>query len=195
MTTAVAPIATIRRAASLRSSSVRISILVSASASGNIRSHEKGLADQFGFHGAQRLVVQQPVAALGDHHGIDDEQRDLEIAYGRGDTASTIAAFASMPVLAACTPKSETTASIWAVTRSAGSASAIVTPSEFCAVTAVMALSAIHAVRGERLEVSLDARARAGIAARDCQRDAHRASAIGRADATAPERVRRRWRA
>ena len=68
---------------------------------------------------------------------------------------------------------SDITASICAVTRSADSASKAVTPSVFCAVTAVMALSAVDAVRGKRLEVGLDAGAAARIAAGDCQRRTH----------------------
>ena len=54
-------------------------------------------------------------------------------------TASTIAALASMPVLTASQPMSETTASICGVTRSAGTTWTPATPSVFWAVTAVMA--------------------------------------------------------
>jgi len=55
-------------------------------------------------------------------------------------TVSTIAAVASMPVFAPCTPMSLTMASIWARTSCGERASNIVTPSVFWAVTAVMAL-------------------------------------------------------
>ena len=58
---------------------------------------------------------------------------------------------------------------------------------------------AVHAVRGECLEVGLNACAGAGIAAGDRQRRAHRGLVsvrrCGRPDARAPERDRRRWRA
>ena len=46
---------------------------------------------------------------------------------------------ASMPIFVARGRKSVATASIWAVTIAAGIASIIVTPSVFCAVTAVIA--------------------------------------------------------
>ena len=55
-------------------------------------------------------------------------------------TASTIAAFASMPIFTASAPMSPAIASICAVTRSAGRACHATTPSVFWAVTAVMAL-------------------------------------------------------
>src|SRR4029434_9959598 len=61
-------------------------------------------------------------------------------------TASTIAALASIPVLAACAPMSATTASICAVTRSADTASNMVTPSVFCAGTSGVACA--HGVLG-----------------------------------------------
>src|SRR4051812_43035161 len=55
-------------------------------------------------------------------------------------TASTIAAFASMPIFTASVPRSPITASICAVTRSAGKACHATTPRVFCAVMAVIAL-------------------------------------------------------
>ena len=64
---------------------------------------------------------------------------------------------------------SPATASICAMTRSVETACHVVTPRVFCAVTAVIARRAVDAVRGERLEVGLDAGAAARIAARNCQ--------------------------
>ena len=55
-------------------------------------------------------------------------------------TASTMAAFASMPVFVACRAMSLATASICAVTRSADSATDVVMLTVFCAVMAVIAL-------------------------------------------------------
>ena len=88
-------------------------------------------------------------------------------------TASTMAAVASMPVLTASAPMSPTTASICAVTMSAGTVWIPVTPSVFCAVMAVMADGAVDAVGGERLEVGLDSGAAARVAAGDCQCGTH----------------------
>jgi hypothetical protein len=56
-------------------------------------------------------------------------------------TASTIAALASMPIFVASIVRSPATASICAVTRSAGSASVASIPLVLCAVTAVIALA------------------------------------------------------
>src|SRR6185503_640864 len=138
-TTALAPISTIRRAASSRSWSVRISMLVSASASGILGVTRKASPTNsvFIIANASSSTRRSPLFAI-----ITGSTTSIGMSRSRMDahTASTIAAFGSIPVLAACTPKSETTASICAVTRSAGSAWAIVTPSEFCAVTALMAL-------------------------------------------------------
>ena len=55
------------------------------------RDHER-LRSSSDLHRAERLVVEQTVAALGDHHRIDDEQRDLESSTAAA-TASTMAAF------------------------------------------------------------------------------------------------------
>src|SRR5262245_14521174 len=55
-------------------------------------------------------------------------------------TASTISADASIPVLAASTPMSETTAVIWSATTRGSIASYLLTPSVFCTVTAVTAV-------------------------------------------------------
>ena len=87
---------------------------------------------------------------------------------------------------------SDTTASICAVTRSADTASNIVTPSVFCAVTAVIARRAVDAVRGEGLEVGLDACAGAGIASGDGQRGAHGESQLACAGPSMRRRGRRR---
>jgi hypothetical protein len=54
-------------------------------------------------------------------------------------TASTIVELASMPVLTALQPMSDTTASICSVTKSSGTARTPFTPTVFCAVSAVMA--------------------------------------------------------
>ena len=54
-------------------------------------------------------------------------------------TASTIAAFASMPVLTAATGMSTATVSICSATIAGSSATQLVTATEFCAVTAVIA--------------------------------------------------------
>ena len=65
-----------------------------------------------------------------------------------------------MPVFVAATGMSVATASICATTIAGSSATQAVTPTEFCAVTAVIARGAVDAVRGERAEVRLDARRR-----------------------------------
>ena len=55
-------------------------------------------------------------------------------------TASTIEAFASIPVFAASTPMSMATARIWSPTSPAETASYPLTPIVFCTVTAVIAV-------------------------------------------------------
>ena len=52
--------------------------------------------------------------------------------------ASITASCETMPILTALTPRSENTASICAVTNSAGTSWMPVTPCVFCAVSAVM---------------------------------------------------------
>src|SRR5688500_499945 len=128
-----------RRAASRRSSSVRIVTPVRASASGTfgVTRNARRKSSDFIAASASSSSSRSPLLAIitGSTTSQGTSRSSTAAA-----TASTIAAFASMPVLAAWAPKSDITASIWAVTRSADSASNERTPSEFCAVTAVMAL-------------------------------------------------------
>ena len=74
-----------------------------------------------------------------------------------------------MPVLPPRTVMSAATASICATTKLGRDAWTPVTPRVFWAVSAVIARGAVDAVRGERLEVGLNAGAAARVAARDCQ--------------------------
>ncbi len=139
MMTVAAPSAMIRRAASRRASSVPIVIPASASASGifGVTRNARRSSSDFIAPTASSSISRSPLFAIitgsTTSHGISRSSTAAA-------TASTMAALASMPVLAACAPMSATTASIWALTRSADSASNARTPSVFCAVTAVMAL-------------------------------------------------------
>jgi hypothetical protein len=65
---------------------------------------------------------------------------------------------ASIPVFTAATSMSLATASIWATTMRGSRATQSEDGDEFWAVTAVMAEVPVHAVRGERAQVGLDAR-------------------------------------
>ena len=65
----------------------------------------------------------------------------IVLALNFAATVSMMAALASMPVLTASAPMSVRTASICSATRCSGIASQSLTPSVFCAVTAVMALA------------------------------------------------------
>jgi hypothetical protein len=66
--------------------------------------------------------------------------RVMPSAWSREATVEMISRLTSMPSLAASTPMSVATASIWAATDSAGMTSTRVTPSVFWAVSAVIAL-------------------------------------------------------
>ena len=89
-------------------------------------------------------------------------------------TASTIAAVASMPVFVACSAMSPATASICAVTRSAGSGRTRGDADRVLRGDGGDGARAVDAERGERLEVGLNAGAAARVAAGDRQRRAHR---------------------
>jgi hypothetical protein len=79
-------------------------------------------------------------------------RRPMPMARHVRATAVMMAAEASMPVLAACTPMSVTTASICAATMSGGISTTPVTRREFCTVTAVTATQPCtpHAVKVRR---------------------------------------------
>ena len=193
MTTAVAPISTMRRAASFLASSDRISILVSVSASGilGVTRNAWLMSSVFIAPSASSSSSRSPLLAI-----MTGSTTSSGISRSRtaAATASTIAALASMPVLAACTPKSETTASICAVTRSAGQRFNHRHPERVlrrhrrdgampytpCAAN-VLRSAWMPAPAPESLPAIVSAIASA--------------SASGRADATSRERVRRRWRA
>ena len=51
---------------------------------GNVRRDHERAGQQFQPHGGQRVVVEEPIAALGDHHRVDDHQRQFEFGDGRG---------------------------------------------------------------------------------------------------------------
>jgi biotin transport system substrate-specific component len=51
----------------------------------NVRRHHERAAQQLGFHGANCLVVNEAIAAFGNHYRVDDEQWNLEILDGCRD--------------------------------------------------------------------------------------------------------------
>ena len=85
-------------------------------------------------------------------------------------TASTIDAFASIPVFAASTPMSDATARTWAATVPGEIASKPWTPSVFWTVTAVMAVIPKTPKAEKVLRIGLDPRSPAGVAAGDRER-------------------------
>ena len=159
MTTARAPSATIRRAASRRSSSVRIAMPGQHLRLGNVRRHDEGL--RAAAPSSSRRALRRRAGGRRSWRPSPDRRRERD-RRGPRPPRRRLRRSRRWP---ACRSSRRarrcrtTTASICAVTRSADSASNVVTPRVFCAVTAVMALSAVHAVRGEGLEVGLDARA------------------------------------
>ena len=110
------------------------------------------------------------IAALGDHHRIDDDAAAGRARAMAAATASTIAAVASMPVLVAWIAMSPATASICAVTRSAGSGSDRGDADGVLRGDRGDRARAVHAERRERLQIGLDAGAAARVAAGDGQR-------------------------
>src|SRR6186997_2445109 len=46
---------------------------------------EKGLTEQLGLETADGLLIDQPVAALRDHHRVNDKEGDVEVLDRRGD--------------------------------------------------------------------------------------------------------------
>ena len=100
MTTLAAPKATRRRAASRRDSASSIRMPVSASASGMFGVTTNACRSSSRLEGLDSVVVDETVAALGNHHRIDDEQCSAR-SLAAAATAATMAALGSMPVLAA----------------------------------------------------------------------------------------------
>ena len=118
--------------------------------------------------------LEQPRAAGGDHHRVDDELRQPAVPRRGRATASTTPAVASMPVLTARTARSSSTASTCATTKSAGTAWTPVTPRGVLRGQRGDGAGAEDPQGGEGLEVGLDAGAAAGVGAGDGQRDARR---------------------
>ena len=167
------PSARIRRAASRMSSTrARSRIPASASASGMFGVTTRARGSSSRLIASHPILVEQPVAALRDHHGIDDDVRQIESRDRGGDRFDDRRGgehadlrrrrrrCRRRPLRSA--PSPDRRARLPAVT-----------PSVFCAVTAVIARRAEDAVRRERLEVGLDAGAAARVAAGNCQCCAH----------------------
>ena len=147
---------------------------VSASASGMFGVTRNAWRQQLRLHRLPtRLIVDQPVAALGDHHRIDDEERHVEIARPPRRPlrrSRRWRACRSWRRRRRCRRRRLRSAR---VTRSADTASNSRDAERVLRGDGGDRARAVHAVRGERLEVGLDAGAGAGIAAGDGQRGAH----------------------
>ena len=107
---------------------------------GDVRGDHAGAREQLETERAHAILVEQALrrsTTPSPDRGPPPAALSSSIAAA---TASTIAAVASMPIFVASMRMSRATASICAVTRSAGNGATAVTPRVFCAVTAVMAL-------------------------------------------------------
>ena len=137
--------------------------------------HEKRLTQQLRLQAAHRLLVDQPVAALGDHHRIDDEERHVEIANRRRDgfDDGRVGQHPGLDGIGADVGHDGLDLRGDEIGRD-----------RFEHRDAECVLCgdggdrgrAVHAVRGECLEVGLNACAGAGIASGDGQRGAHASS-------------------
>ena len=138
ITTARAPISTIRAAASRASSHDAILRSVSTSASGRfgVTTSASGSSSRTSALTASRSSSLWPPFATITGSTTRFSTRCSRIFAA---TVPMIAAFASIPVFTASAPMSLSTASICFATRSGGIASQSVTSRVFCAVTAVIA--------------------------------------------------------
>ena len=105
---------------------------------------------QFRSHRRDRVVLEQPSPPLAIITGSTTTCGSSSSSIA-APTASTIAAFASMPIFTASAPMSPTTASICAVTRSAGSACQRDDPERVLRRHRRDRAGAVDAMRGERL--------------------------------------------
>ena len=138
----------------------------------NIGRHEKRAPQQFRLHRLRHIVDHERVAALGHHHRIDDEQRQLEIAHRRSHRfddrgGCEHAGLHRMNADVRCHRFDLRSDEIGRQGFHHGDAECVLRGDGGDGARAV------HAVRGECLEIGLNARARARIAARDRERGTH----------------------
>ena len=106
---------------------------------GQIRRDHGGPAEQPVPQRGHRVVVDQRIAVLADADRVDDHRHRRSAGEQVGHAVDRVRV-PSMPVLIASTPMSSTTLRNCARTASSGSGQMPCTPSEFCAVTAVITL-------------------------------------------------------
>ena len=128
-----------RRAASRMSATDRDRHLGEHFGFGDVGRDHAREPEQRPSHRVHGLFVEQVIAALGDHDRIDDQVRQLERFDRRRDGFDDrrVGQHARSSPHRSRDPT--TTASICAVTKSSGTTWTPVTPTVFCAVSAVMA--------------------------------------------------------
>ena len=126
MITAAAPMSWIRRAASRASSIDAMRRPLSASASGMFGVTTRARGSSSRAERAHAVLVEQAVAARRHQHRIDDDQRQLQLGDRRGHRLDDRGVGEHADLGGVRSSMSPATASICAVTRSAGSANVAV---------------------------------------------------------------------